>query len=86
MRTFVVSTLTLLLLTSVGFSQRAPGENANTRTDREDAAASRAAMEQQKQKELEAHYKATMGVIKAPTAPSDPWGDVRPAKTPASGR
>jgi len=86
MRTFVVSVFTLLLLTSVGLSQRAPGENVNTRVEKEDAAASRAAVEREKQKELDAHYKATMGIIKAPTALSDPWGDVRPTKTPASGR
>jgi hypothetical protein len=86
MKTFVISAFTLLLLTNVGFSQRAPGENANTRVDKEDAADSRAAVERKKQKELDAHYKASLGVIKAPTNPSDPWGDVRPAKTPASGR
>jgi len=87
MRAFVVSTLTLLLLTSVAFSQgRESGENPNTWTEKQDAAAARAAVEQQKQKELDAQYKAALGRTKMPIAPSDPWGDVRSAKTPATGR
>ena len=58
MRTFVVSTFTLLLLTGVAFSQ---GENANTMADKQDAAAARGAVEQKKQKELDDQYKAALG-------------------------
>jgi hypothetical protein len=87
MRTFFVSTFTLLLLTSVAFPQgREPGENANTWVDKQDANAARAAVEREKQKELDAQYKAALGRAKVPIAPSDPWADVRSAKTPASGR
>jgi hypothetical protein len=87
MRTFVASTLALLLLNSVAFSQQSlgAGENANTWADKQDAAAARAAIEQQKQKELDAQYKAALGRAKTPTAPSDPWGDVRSVKAPATG-
>jgi hypothetical protein len=87
MRTFVASTLTLLLLTSVAFSQQSlgAGENVNTWADSQDAAAARAAAEQQKQKELDAQYKAALGRAKTPNAPSDPWGDVRSVKAPATG-
>jgi hypothetical protein len=84
MRTFVVSTFALLLLTSVVFSQegRESGENANTWIEKQDAAESRAAAEQKKQKELDAQYKAALGRMKRQAAPSDPWGDVR---SPATG-
>jgi hypothetical protein len=78
MRTFVVSTFTLLLLTGVAFSQ---GENANTMADKQDAAAARGAVEQKKQKELDDQYKAALGRAQKPIAPSDPWGDVRPTQT-----
>jgi hypothetical protein len=88
MRTFVVSTFTLLLLTSAAFAQqgREPGENVNTWVDKQDANAARAALEREKQKELDAQYKAALGRAKVPIAPSDPWADVRSVKTPASGR
>ena len=92
MKTFVVSALTLLLLTSVAFSQqgREVGEHANdnrnTWAEKQDAAALRAAEEQKKQKELDAQYRAALGRTKVPTAPSDPWGDVRSVKAPATGR
>lgn len=79
---------TLLLLTSVAFPQqgREPGENANTWVDKQDAGAARAALQREKQKELDAQYKAALGRAKVPVAPSDPWADVRSVKTPASGR
>jgi hypothetical protein len=88
MRTFFVSAFTLLLLTSVAFPQqgREPGENANTWVDKQDANAARGAVEREKQKELDAQYKAALGRAKVPIAPSDPWADVRSVKTPASGR
>jgi hypothetical protein len=88
MRTFVVSTFTLLLLTSVAFPQqvRDAGENPNTLVEKQDAAEARAATEEKKQKELDAQYKAALGRTKAPTAPSDPWGDVRSVKTPTTSR
>jgi hypothetical protein len=87
MRTFVVSTFTLLLLTTVAFPQgREAGENPNTLVEKQDAAEARAATEEKKQKELEAQYKAALGRTKAPTAPSDPWGDVRSVKTPTTSR
>ena len=87
MRTIVVSTFTLLLLTSVVFSQgRESGENPNTVIEKQDADAARAAVEEKKQKELDAQYKAALGRAKTPIAPSDPWGDVRSVKTPSTGR
>lgn len=84
MRTFVVSTFTLLLLTSVAFPQqgREAGETPSSLIDKQDAAAARAAVERQKQRELDAQYKASLGTMKKPIAPSDPWGDVRSAKNP----
>jgi hypothetical protein len=86
MRTLVVSTLALLVFTGVAFSQgRESGENGNTWVDKQDAAAAHAAIEQQKQKQLDAQYKAALGRAKTPTPPSDPWGDVRSVKTPAAG-
>jgi hypothetical protein len=83
MRIFAASTLTLLLLTSVAFSQQniGAGENVNTWTTKQDADSARAAVELQKQKELDAQYKAALGRAKT-TAPSDPWGDVRSVKAP----
>jgi hypothetical protein len=87
MRTFVVSTFTLLLLATVAFPQgREAGENPNTLVEKQDAAEARAATEEKKQKELDAQYKAALGRTKAPTAPSDPWGDVRSVKTPTTSR
>jgi hypothetical protein len=88
MRTFVVSTAALLLLTSFAFSQQSQdsGENSNTWVEKQDTAAWRAAEERKKQKELDAQYKAALARTKMPTAPSDPWGDVRSVKTPATGR
>jgi hypothetical protein len=88
MRTFVVSTFALLLLTGVAFSQQSigAGENVNTWVEKQDADAARAAMDREKQKQLDAQYKAALGRTKTPIAPSDPWGDVRSVKTPATGR
>jgi hypothetical protein len=90
MRIFAASTFALLFFTSVAFSQGRESEenandNPNTMADKQDAAAARAAVERQKQKELDAQYKAALGRVKTPTAPSDPWGDVRSVKAPASG-
>ena len=88
MKILVSSTLTLLLLSGVAFSQQSlgAGENANTWADKQDADSARAAVEQQKQKELDAQYKAALGKAgKTTTAPSDPWGDVRSVKAPATG-
>jgi hypothetical protein len=87
MRTFVVSAFTLLLLTAVAFSQgRESGENANTWVDKQNAAAAHTAVQREQQKELDAQYKAALGRMKKPITPSDPWADVRSAKTPATGR
>jgi hypothetical protein len=87
MRSIVVSTFALLLLTSVAFSQgRESGENPNTLVEKQEADAARAAVEREKQKQLDAQYKAALGRMKTPTAPSDPWGDVRSVKTPATSR
>lgn len=88
MRTFVVSTFTLLLLTSVAFSQqgREAGETPSSLVDKQDAARARAAVQREQQKELDAQYKAALGRTKMPIAPSDPWADVRPGKTPATDR
>jgi len=85
MRTLAVSTFTILLLTGAAFSQDhlGAGENANTWADKQEVDAARAAVEQQKQKELDAQYKAALGRAKT-TAPSDPWGDVRSVKAPAA--
>jgi hypothetical protein len=85
MRAIVVSiSFMLLLLNGLAFSQqgREAGENANTRVDKQDAAAWRAAAEQKRQKELDAQYKAATDRMKTPNATSDPWGEVRPVKTP----
>jgi len=79
-------------LSRSGQSPSGPGwdamrtENANTWADKQDADAARAAMEQEKQRQLDAQYKAALGRMKTPAAPSDPWGDVRSVKTPATGR
>jgi hypothetical protein len=88
MRTFVVSTFTLLLLTSVAFPQQArdAGENPNILVEKQNAAAAHAAVQREQQKELDAQYKAALGRMKKPITPSDPWADVRSAKTPATGR
>jgi len=88
MRTFVVSTFMLLLLMSVAFPQQSlgPGENANTWAEKQGAAAAHAAVQREQQKELDAQYKAALGRMKKPITPSDPWADVRSAKTPATGR
>jgi len=79
MRTFVVSTFALLLLTSVAFPQQSlgPGENANTWAEKQNAAAAHAAVEHQKQKELDAQYKAalllpTLGQTCGPIKPPPP--------------
>ena len=68
MRTIVVSTFTLLLLTSVVFSQgRESGENPNTVIEKQDADAARAAVEEKKQKELDAQsismYKHNLKIL-----------------------
>jgi hypothetical protein len=85
MRIFIASTFALLSLTSVAFCQDG-NDNANTIAAKQDAAAERAAVERQKQKELDAQYKSALGGVKTPTAPSDPWGNVRSVKAPATNR
>jgi hypothetical protein len=82
--TFALSTYTLLALTGAAFSQqgRESGENPNTWSDKQDTATLRAAEEQKRQKEPDAQYKATLGRMKAPIAPSDPWGMYGPSKPP----
>jgi len=84
MRTFVVSTFALLLLTSVAFPQQSlgPGENANTWAEKQNAAAAHAAVEHQKQKELDAQYKAALGRMKKPIAPSTLGQTCGPIKPP----
>jgi hypothetical protein len=80
MRTFVVATFTLLLFTSVAFPQqvRESGESPNTLIEKQEAATAHARVEHEKQKELDAQYKAALGTMKKPIGPSDPWADVRP--------
>jgi hypothetical protein len=46
-----------------------------------DVAASKARQEQKKKQELDAAYKAASEIKKAPAAPADPWGTVRPANS-----
>ena len=62
MRILVASTFTLLLLTGVAFSQQSlgAGENPNTWAAKQDADAARAAVEEKKQRELDAQYKAAL--------------------------
>jgi hypothetical protein len=86
MRTFVVSTIALLLLGGIAISQQiGAGENANTWVEKQDSEAARAAVEREKQKQLDAQYKAALGRTKTPIAPSDPWGNVRSVNPPATG-
>jgi hypothetical protein len=49
----------------------------------EDADAT-ARMEQKKQKELDAAYKAASQIKQAPATPVDPWGAVRPTNSPST--
>jgi uncharacterized protein YecT (DUF1311 family) len=89
MKTLVASVCILALLTGVAFAQegRAAGENSNTKAAEQDSEIQRAQAEQKKQKELDAAYKAALTRTKTPTtAPSDPWGDVRPTKPSAANR
>jgi hypothetical protein len=89
MKTLVASACMLALLTGVAFAQetRAAGENPNTKAAEQDSEIQRAQAEQKKQQELDAAYKAALTRTKASTtAPSDPWGDVRPTKPSAANR
>jgi hypothetical protein len=81
MKILAISACALVLLTGVAHAQgpAAPGENTNTEAARQDAEASRARLEQKRQRELDAAYKAASAKTKAPTTPVDPWGGVRPA-------
>jgi hypothetical protein len=65
MRTLVISVCALALLTGVAYSQ-----------EPDKAAAER--LEQKNQKELDSAYKAASSIKRAPAAPVDPWGGVRP--------
>jgi hypothetical protein len=79
MRVFVVSAFALALLSGTAYAQYTPraGENANTEADRADAEARRAAEEDKKQREIDKAYKASIGQSKTPTAPRDPWANIR---------
>jgi hypothetical protein len=71
----------LVLLGGIAHSQEIQGgDNPNTIAARQDAERIKAEREQKKQRELDAAYKATLDKKKAPAAPVDPWGAVRPAK------
>jgi len=85
MRTFVVrnfflAVLTLLPLAGIAHAQ---GENVNTMVEKQDAAERKAAKAYMDKQELDEKYKATLQNLQAPTTPNDPWGNVRPAATPA---
>ena len=67
MKILAISACALVLLTSVAHSED------------QVTAASRERQEQKKQQELDAAYKAASAIKKAPAAPVDPWGAVRPA-------
>jgi hypothetical protein len=73
------SALALVLLTGAAFAQgRGSGENTNTATEKQQETARRALEAQQKQKEIDAQYKAALDRTKpAATAPVDPWAKVR---------
>jgi hypothetical protein len=76
MKSLAVSTCTLLLLTGVAFSQ----DNSNTMLTKKDASDKKAFEEYKRQQETDAAYEAMLSKSKAPAAPADPWGEVRPAK------
>jgi hypothetical protein len=85
MRTFVVRNfflagLTLLPLAGIAHAQ---GENVNTMADKQDAAERKAAKDYMEKRELDEKYKATLQNLQAPAVSNDPWGNVRPAATPA---
>jgi hypothetical protein len=69
MKVLAISACALVLFTGIAHS-----EDAAT-------AASIARQEQKKQQELDAAYKAASAIKKAPAAPVDPWGAVRPANS-----
>jgi len=84
MRILVVSTVVLLLLADVAFSQ----EHINSAVAAKDAAAMNAAKERKKRQELDAAYEEMLAKDKAKARPpADPWGSVRaPSNTPAASR
>jgi hypothetical protein len=79
-RNFFLAVLTLLSLAGIA---RAQGENVNTMTEKQDAAERKAVRAYMDKQELDEKYKATLENLQAPAASNDPWGNVRPAATPA---
>jgi hypothetical protein len=69
MKILAISACAIVLLTGVAHSE-----------DKE-TAASRERLEQKKQQELDAAYKAASAIKKAPATAVDPWGGVRPANS-----
>jgi len=78
MRTLILSTVTLLLLTGVGYCQSGGGENSNTLREKTDAANARDAKEQMRLMQLDRDYQNTLRKQAVPATPADPWGNVRP--------
>jgi hypothetical protein len=78
MRTPILSTIILLLLTGTGYCQAGGGENSNTLREKTDAANARDAKEQMRLMQLDRDYQDTLRKQAAPATPADPWGNVRP--------
>jgi hypothetical protein len=85
MRTFVVQNLFLAVLTLLPLAgiAHAQGENVNTMADKQDSAERKAVKAYIEKQELDEKYKATLQNLQAPPTSNDPWGNVRPATTPA---
>jgi len=85
MRTFIVRNFFLAMLTLLPLAgiAHAQGENVNTMTEKQDAAERKAARAYMDRLETDEKYKATLQREDVPPTPSDPWGNVRPAATPA---
>jgi hypothetical protein len=66
MKVLAISACALVLLTGVALAE---DHDATAR------------LEQKRQQELDAAYKAASAIKKAPTTPVDPWGVVRPANS-----
>jgi hypothetical protein len=86
MKTLVATAIIFAMLTGVASSQFSggSGDNANTYTEKADAARQRAAEKQKEQRELDAKYKAALDKTKAPNVAPDPWAIVRPPPTTSS--
>ena len=84
MKTLVATAIIFAMLTGVASSQFSggSGDNANTYTEKADAARQRAAEKQKEQRELDAKYKAALDKTKAPDVAPDPWAIVRPQAAP----